>query len=246
MRRNENRLPARRDWGGSLFPASQSDFFSPSSFFASPWQMMRRMQEDMDRMFGQFFSGPSGAGGVPAQAGQQGGPQQWAPSVDISQNDREWTVEVDLPGVKPEDIDLQIRDQYLVLRAELRPEEAPQEQQAEGQSGQQPTGQKQNGQQQEQPQRQYQYRERRWGYFERVLPLPENVDEGQVSCEFQHGVLTIHLPKAEQQAAQGRRIPIGAGQSSAAGQAGSRSSQRGAGEQAMAGAKGGETPPSSG
>jgi HSP20 family protein len=247
MRRNENRLPDRRDWPGSLSPASQSDLFSPSTLLASPWQMMRRMQEDMDRVFGQFFGSPFGSGGVPAQAGQPAGLQQWAPSVDISQNDKEWCIETDLPGVKPEDIDLQVQDQYLILRAELRPEEAPQGQQAEGQSGQQPTGQKQNGQQQEQPQRQYHHRERRWGYFERVLPLPENVDEGKVSCDFQHGVLTIHLPKTEPQAAQGRRIPIGAGQSSAAsGQTGSRASQSQAGERAMAGAKGGETPPSEG
>jgi HSP20 family protein len=242
MRRNGSNLASRRDWPGSTLPAGQIDFFSPTSFLASPWQMMRRMQEDMDRVFGQFFGSPSGIGDLPARSGQPAGPHQWAPSVDISQNDKEWCIEADLPGVKQDDIDVQIQDHYLILRAELRPVEAPQGQQAQGQSGHQPAGEKQDGQQQEQPQRQYHHRERRWEFFERVLPLAENIDEGKVSCDFQNGVLSIHLPKTAEQAPQGRRIPIGAGQSSrASAPAGSSASQSKPGEPAMAGSKGGET-----
>lgn len=235
MRRNESNLPSRRTWQGSLSPYEESDFFSPSSFFASPWQMMRRMQEDMDRVFGQFFGSPSGSSGTPSQAGAFAGMQQWAPNVDISQTDKEWCIEADLPGVKQDDIDVNVQDHYLILRAELRPEEEPQGQQAQGQQGQPATGQAHNGHgnKEQQPQRQYHHRERRWGYFERMVPLPENVDENKVSCDFQNGVLTIHLPKAEPQTPQGRKIPIGAGQSRST----SGSTAR---EPAMAGSRGGE------
>jgi len=220
MRRNEEFMPMRRDRGSDLSPWSQGGGFGTSSFGASPWQMMRRMQEDMDRIFGQFFGDQGGFGGALAPFGQQTGMQQWAPSVDISQDDKEWRVEVDLPGVRREDIHSEIQDHHLIVRAEMRQEEQPkggqQGGQAQGQQGQQ----SQQGQQ-----RQYAHRERRYGYFQRVLPLPENVDEENVRCEFRDGVLTVHLPKMQQIPPRGRRIPVGEGSTQS---------------QTLAGAKGGE------
>jgi len=184
------------------------------------------MQEEMDRVFGQFFEGPLGSDWLPATSGQQAGMQAWAPSLDISQTDKEWCVEIDLPGVKQEDIDIQVRDRSLFISAEMKSEEASPPYEAQAQSGEQPQG---NGSktQQAQPQgqqRQYERRERRYGYFERQLPLPENVNEDQISCEFKNGVLTVHLPKAEQAVQQGRRIPVGHGEpNKALGQQGSAS-----------------------
>src|SRR5687768_2502097 len=109
MRRDGDFFPVRRgqDWGlspwgepGSRGFLSPSGFPSPSAFFGgSPWQMMRRMQEDMDRLFEQFFTGS-------ALQSLQG--QQWSPSVDVSRDDREWLVEVDLPGVSQDSIDVQV------------------------------------------------------------------------------------------------------------------------------------------
>lgn len=46
-----------------------------------------------------------------------------------------------------------------------------------------------------------------------MLPLPQNVDEEQIQCDFQDGVLKLHLPKVEQPQPRGRRIPIGDGAS---------------------------------
>jgi HSP20 family protein len=114
--------------------------------------------------------------------------QQWRPSVDISQNNQEWCVEAELPGVNKDDIDVQVHDHHLILRAEMRKEQ-PEE--GEG--------------------RQYHHRERRYGFFERVLPLPENVDEEHIACDFKDGVLTLHLPKLEQAKQEARRIPITTG-----------------------------------
>src|SRR4028119_421113 len=110
MRRSSDLFPVRReqDWGVS--PWSDFNSLTPSSFFAaSPWQVMRRMQEDMDRVFNQFFT--------PAlqQARQV---QQWAPSVDVSQDEKEWLIEAELPGVRQDQIDVQIQNRHLVLRAE--------------------------------------------------------------------------------------------------------------------------------
>ncbi|HTE21024.1 MAG TPA: Hsp20/alpha crystallin family protein [Armatimonadota bacterium] len=189
MRRNSDLFPVRReqDWG--FTPWSDFGALTPSNFFgASPWQVMRRMQEDMDRVFNQVFT--------PALQGAQQ-VQQWAPSVDVSQDEKEWLIEAELPGVSQDQIDVQLLNHHLILRAELRQEEKPQ---GEG----------------EQQGRQYQRRERRYGYFERVLPLPQNVDEEAVRCEFVDGVLKLHLPKVAEQKPQIRRIPIGGGQAQAA------------------------------
>lgn len=234
MRRNGGNLPVRRetDWG--ISPLFERDFLAPESLFSgNPWQMMRRMQEDMDRMFGQFVGGTGVAGGGAL------GLQTWQPSVDISQNDREWRVEADLPGVKKEDIDIQVRDNQVSLSAQLRQEEESRP---------------------EEGGRQYYQRQRRSGFFQQSFTLPRNADEENISCDFRDGVLTLRIPKSAEAPQRGRRIPIGEGQP-AQGEArgggresaltsGQGTSSRPDGETgarnqqgAMAGAKGGATSP---
>jgi len=185
MRRNDDQLPMRREQAGGLTRFGDSDLLSPSSFFStSPWQAMRRMQEDMDRLFGQFFGETSGMGTQTAL-------QQWSPNVDISQDEKEWCIEADLPGFDKDNIHVEVRDNHLFLRAEMRDE----------------TKNEGGGKQ-----RDYQRRERRYGYFERVMPLPQNVDEEHIACDFKNGVLTLHVPKLAQSAQIGRRIPISSGE----------------------------------
>jgi HSP20 family protein len=178
--------------------------------------MMREIPEHMDRVVSQFLGGLAGSGRLPATNGQQG-TQTWAPSVDISQSDTEWCIEADLPGVKKEDVNVEVRAGYLVLGAEMRQAEPPRDQ-PEGNQAQQ---------------RQHTHRERRYGSFQRVLTLPDNLDEENIHCEFQNGVLTVHVPKMEQRAPQLRRIPVGEGTPQANGH-----SRRA--EPTLAGAKGGE------
>jgi HSP20 family protein len=240
MRRSEERWPARPDQERGLASWEEPGWLAPSQFFgSSPWQMMRRMQEDMDRMFGHFFGGSGGLGLTSPAAGQQ-----WAPSVDVSQTEREWCIEADLPGVDKDQIEVQVQQGHLLLRAEMRQEQADE-----------PEGDEQ--QQREGAQRQYQRRERRYGFFERVLSLPENVDQENIHCDFRNGVLTVHIPKTEQARQQSRRIPVveGTAQQAMAGTAGRPSPQQApAGapqegarqeqkheEREMAGTRGGET-----
>jgi HSP20 family protein len=166
--------------GRGLTPYSEpSGFLAPSDFFtASPWQLMRRMQEDMERMMGQFMSPTSISGQL-----QQ---QMWQPNVDVSEAIKHWQIEVDLPGVDKNDIDVEINDRQLTVKAKMRQ-----------QSEQAPEGD-----------RRYYRRERRSGYFERTFPLPDNVDEDHISCNFNNGVLNIFVPKMEQSQSTGRHIEI--------------------------------------
>jgi HSP20 family protein len=237
MQRNDrgtSLVPQRRQQ--ALAPWEERDWLSPSGFFgASPWEMMRRMREDMNQVFGQFF-GPSAL----ADWGGAQGQQMWSPSIDISENDKEWTVEIDLPGVNRDNINVEVDHNQLCIRVEMRQEtQEPPPQVSQGQQAQQ-TQQGQQGQQE--PWRQYHRRERRYGYFERAFTLPENVDQENVRCDFRDGVLICHLPKTGEPAYRGRRIPIGegaqtaiSGQTSAQGQA-SAQGQPQATQQGAAGA----------
>lgn len=234
MRRGEERFPTRRSQDWELNPWSEARMMRPGSLFgASPWQMMRRMQEDMDHLFEQLVGGSGSSGLATSGAEGQGSMAQWSPSVDISQSDREWCIEADLPGVDKEAIDVQVRDHHLILSAEMRDDRQPQESSGD--------------------QRQYHRRERRYGYFQRVIPLPQNVREDDISCDFRNGVLTVHLPKADSKEPGARRIPVySADDLPSETAAGRRRSQQememtemgsmdGDEEHAMAGAKGGET-----
>ena len=179
MLRKGGFFPVRREQNWGLSPWSDWGFAVPTAHSeSSPWQVMRRMQDDMDRLFNRL--------GSPAET-QTAGSQAWAPSLDVSQDEREWLIEVDLPGVPQDRIDVQLQENLLRVRAEP----GGQPEGTEGQSS-----------------RQYHRRERRTGCFERVLTLPQNIDDEQLSCDFRDGVLRIHIPKVAPAVPPVRRIPI--------------------------------------
>lgn len=106
-----------------------------------------------------------------------------APAMDIHQTDEAVEITAELPGVKEEDVDLSIEDGILTLRGEKKSSREG------GEGG---------------------YRERTYGSFERRITLPGNIDEEACSADFSDGVLTITLPKREEQP-RGRKIPLGPG-----------------------------------
>lgn len=166
-----------------------------SSFFGeSVWPPLKHLQEEIEQVFARFFPETITAAAPSADtAAAAMSAWTWAPKVDISETDKAFSIEAELPGVKPEDIIVEVKDGVLWLCAETRKEE---ETTNEGDK--------------EQQQRTYYRRERRYGRIERVFPLPANVREEEVACTFTDGVLTCTLPKkqVEPPLAQGRRIPI--------------------------------------
>ncbi len=95
------------------------------------------------------------------------------PALDVRQNADEIIVEVALPGVEPDDVDITITGQTLAIRGEMKAD-----QQVEGDT--------------------YLYRERRNGTFHRQLQLPVRVTGDSAEATFEHGVLTLRIPKAEE------------------------------------------------
>ena len=101
--------------------------------------------------------------------------------AELYETPSEVVVKVELPGVKKEDTEVVIRDNYLIIRAEKK-EEA------------------------EENREHLHIRERIYGKFERVIPLPSDVDPDKAKASFKDGVLEIRLPK--RRATQEKKITI--------------------------------------
>ena len=165
---------------------------NPASMLADPFGMMRSMMGQMDRLLGDFLGlgGPGSARlsnlpPVQGAAALAGSPAQglWYPQVEVSEQGGNLRVCVDLPGMKKEDVHLEIHDDYLVLRGERRHE------QEHNEGGV--------------------YRsERSYGQFYRTVPLPDGVDADQARANFRDGVLEVTIPLPQRQQPQGRRIEI--------------------------------------
>lgn len=109
-----------------------------------------------------------------------------SPALDVHQTADEIVVTASLPGIKPEDVKITLTGQTLQIRGELKADEKVERDQ-------------------------YLYRERRYGSFSRQLELPVRVEGDKSQAEFQNGVLTLRIPKAEE--VKPRQIQIKAGES---------------------------------
>lgn len=158
------------------------------------------LREAMSRLFEQAVLQPGTSGGQ----GRQG--LGFAPALDVSEDKDAYTVKANLPGVKPEDVNIELEQGVLTISGEIKDES----QQPQSQPGAQ--GQKQGQQQQGT----HHIRERHYGRFFRSITLPTDVDANKAEATFEHGVLTLRVPKAE--ATKPRKIQIQAGGTKSSGQ----------------------------
>jgi HSP20 family protein len=174
---------------------------SPASLLGNPLSMMRSLVDDMDRFFDDFlgFGGSpgryrqpgmgltgtgTGSSGLPSTSGTgYGTTSLWYPQIEVSERGGNLVVCADLPGIRKEDVHLEIHDDYLVLEGERRLENE------ENQGGV--------------------YRsERSYGRFYRTIPLPDGTNAEQAKATFKDGVLEVTVPLPTQEQRQGRRIEI--------------------------------------
>ncbi|MDD5475821.1 MAG: Hsp20/alpha crystallin family protein [Syntrophales bacterium] len=108
---------------------------------------------------------------------------QFAPNIDVKENDKEIEVTAELPGMDEKDIDVSITKDALVLRGEKKEEK-------------------------EEKDKGYWHTERRYGSFQRVIPLPEAIDTDKAEAGFKKGVLSIRIPKTGEAEKAGKKIAI--------------------------------------
>jgi HSP20 family protein len=101
----------RRDTSRSQLARPYSSPWT-SDFFASPFDLMRRFNEDVERWFG----GSAGLGG------SRGANQAWSPNVEMEHRGNELLIRADLPGMDKEDIDVEVSDEAVTIRGERRQE----------------------------------------------------------------------------------------------------------------------------
>ena len=142
-----------------------------------PFGFMRRMMTEMDRMFEDL-----GFGGAPSSFDvPEAGARSWTPRVDVKRHDDTLVIRADLPGVRQEDVNVEIEAGALRIRGERREER----QEGEGR---------------------FHRTECVYGTFVRTIPLPEGVDADKATANFSNGVLEVTVPAPER---RGRRIEIG-------------------------------------
>jgi HSP20 family protein len=157
-----------------------SYFPSADEFFANPLAAIRRMHEDIDRLFSQGV-----APGTETSRYAAGEPEAWRPAIETKQQGNLLIVSADLPGLKGEDVRVEVNQSALVIQGERRQETTG----AEGLVHR---------------------TERRYGRFYRTISLPAGANPDQASATFHDGVLEVSIPMSQTQS-ELRQIPIAGG-----------------------------------
>lgn len=129
--------------------------------------------DDMRRVMDRLFDGAV----IPS------GTAPWRVPADVVETDGELRFSMDIPGVKPEDINVTVEKDVLTVSGE-------------------------RSWSHEEKDGEYRRLERRYGRFQRSFVLPSQVDANRIAAQYENGVLTVVLPKLEE--AKPRRIPINA------------------------------------
>jgi len=138
---------------------------------ANPFGMMRRFSKDMERLFEDFqgYRFPSFFNSETWPFRTELGEKEWMPRVEVLQNNGQFTVRADLPGMTKEDIKVELTGDMLTISGERKEEK---EEKGEG----------------------FYRSERRYGNFYRQLPLPEGAQTEKAEATFTNGVLEVTMP----------------------------------------------------
>lgn len=165
------RSPQSSLFGPGLFAprVPLGDFFG-----MNPFALMREFTREMDRAFSGSLAG-------------EGVAQGWAPAIEMKEVNGNLVVTAELPGIKTEDVKVEVNDEMLTLEGERRMEK---KEEKEGV-----------------------YRsERSYGRFYRAIPLPDGAKTEQIKAEMNNGVLEVKIPLAEAKQ-KSRQIPVNATES---------------------------------
>lgn len=141
--------------------------------------LVNREFDDMQNRLRRYFNEPFGVEKFSFTE-----PVGWMPAVEITENKDELLVTAELPGMKPEEVEVVFEDGMLVLRGEKKEEKFEKEE------------------------KKYHMWERTYGSFQRAFTLPQTIDPAKIEAEFKDGVLKVHMPKTAMAKAKETKIEI--------------------------------------
>lgn len=130
-----------------------------------PFPELMSLRQAMDRLFEDSFIRPSRLVSLLGET--------LTPAIDMYQTPTEVVVKANLPGVKPEEIDIHITGDTLTIKGERKTEE-------------------------EIKRENYLYQEHRYGAFSRSVSLPTGLKTDKAQASLENGILTLTIPKAEE------------------------------------------------
>lgn len=161
-------------------------------YSTSPFSLVRRMADDMDRMFESMLGRRGGFGLNPTLDSAlerelwndtSALNTVWSPQVETFRRGDKLVIRADLPGLNKDDIKIEVEENLLTISGERSEEH-------------------------EETQDDFYRSERSYGQFYRSIPLPEGVKGDEAEASFKDGVLEVTLPAPEQLGNKGRRIQI--------------------------------------
>jgi HSP20 family protein len=164
----------------------ESGLASSGVFANSPFHILRRLTEEMDRTFERMFEHAGfGRFGLsrPFSASEQSGLASWTPRIEAFQQQDKFIVRAELPGLKKDDVEVNVTEDAITIKGQRQEE---QERNEEG----------------------FYHSERSYGSFFRTIPLPEGVITDSADASFTDGVLEIRLQAPPNEVSKGRRIEI--------------------------------------
>jgi HSP20 family protein len=151
-----------------------------------PARELQSMQSEMNRVFGTFFDSATPRNGVRTVS------RRWIPAMDVVENDDNYVLRADLPGLSEGDVNVELEDNVLTISGKRSSEHE----------------ERKNG---------YRRVERSYGSFSRSVTLPEGVDADGIEANFDKGVLEVKVAKPEQ--IKPRKVAITVGAAPAAAEA---------------------------
>lgn len=133
---------------------------------------LENMRRDLSQLVSSGLTGGSRGGTISEGPKQDGSSRAWVPAVDVTEDESAITIHAELPGMKKEDIDIQLTGETLTLRGERRREDSER-----GEN--------------------YHRIERQYGQFLRTFHIETSLDADKVTATYEQGVLTVSLPKQE-------------------------------------------------
>jgi HSP20 family protein len=137
------------------------------------------LQKEMNSLFDSFFRGFD----LAPRALSTGSMGMFTPSIDVKENEKEFIIKTELPGVEEKDIDVTVTNDSVTIKGEKKEDK-------------------------EDKDKNYYYMERSYGSFSRVIPLDAEIESDKAQASFKNGILDIKIPKNQSAKAKGTKVSI--------------------------------------